>query len=218
MSQILYITANPKSESTSFSMSVGREFINAYRGANPNDSITELDLYKANIPEIDEDVFSGWTKLQQGSSFENLSTNEKAKISRINELTDQFVQADQYVFTIPLWNLSIPPRLKAYIDTICIAGKTFKYTAEGPVGLLEGKKAVLIQAAGGVYSQGPGQNMDFSTRYLKTILGFMGIKDVETIWVEGMAAAPEQADSIKSKAISQAQEAAKRFGRATVNS
>lgn len=217
MSQLLYITANPKSENESFSLSVGREFINAYRAANPNSSIVELDLYKTNIPEIDADVFSGWGKLQQGSAFEQLSADEKAKVARIGELTDQFVQADQYVFATPFWNFGFPPRFKAYIDTICIAGKTFKYTAEGPVGLLNGKKAAHIQAAGGVYSQGPGQNMDFSNRYLKTVLGFIGITDVETIWVEGMAAQPDQADSIKAKAISQAQEIAKRFAQATAN-
>lgn len=217
MSQILYITANPKSENESFSLSVGREFINAYRQINPNDQIVELDLYKINIPEIDADVFSGWGKLQQGTAFEHLSAEEKSKVSRINELTDQFVQADKYVFATPFWNFSFPPRVKMYIDTICIAGKTFKYTAEGPVGLLAGKKAMHIQAAGGVYSQGPGQNMDFSNRYLKTVFNFLGITDVDTVWVEGMAANPNEAGAIKTKAIASAKEAAKRFAQAAVH-
>lgn len=216
MGKVLYITANPKPESESFSLTVGREFINAYRQASPTDEIVELDLYKMNIPEIDADVFSGWGKLQQGSALQHLAPEEKSKVSRISELTDQFIQADKYVFVTPLWNFSFPPRVKAYIDTICIAGKTFQYTAEGPVGLLQNKKAVHIQASGGVYSQGPGQNVEFGNRYWKTIMNFIGITDVETIWVEGMAAMPNEAENIKAKAIAQAKTVAQKFAQSAV--
>ncbi|MGA9226445.1 MAG: NAD(P)H-dependent oxidoreductase, partial [Mesobacillus sp.] len=136
---------------------------------------------------------------------------EKQKVSSINQLTDQFVAADKYVFVTPMWNLSFPPKLKSYIDNIAIAGKTFKYTAEGPVGLLTDKKAVHIQARGGVYSEGPAKALEFGDSYLRAILGFMGVPEIETIAVEGMAATPDQAADIKQKAIDRAKEFAKQF-------
>ncbi|SDN05617.1 Flavodoxin-like fold [Paenibacillus sp. yr247] len=84
-----------------------------------------LDLYQVNIPQIDADVFSGWGKLSSGTHFNQLSTEEKTKVSRLGELVDQFVAADKYVFVNPMWNFSFPPVMKAYIDSICVAGKTF---------------------------------------------------------------------------------------------
>ena len=216
MSKLLYITANPKAEEQSYSLSVGRAFLEEYKNANPDDDIIELDLYQTHIPHIDTDVFSGWGKLQQGKAFDELSAEEKTKVARINELTDQFISADRYVFVTPLWNFSFPPMVKAYIDTICIAGKTFRYTAEGPVGLLQGKRAVHIQARGGVYSEGPAKDMEFGDKYLRTVLGFIGIQDVQTVVVEGMAQMPDQAQSIKEKAIANAREAARGFAASPV--
>ncbi|HAQ08612.1 MAG TPA: FMN-dependent NADH-azoreductase [Bacillus bacterium] len=211
MATVLYITANPKPVEESFSLSVGEEFINSYRENNPDDEVIRLDLYKTEVPFIDTDVFSGWGKLQQGTAFEQLNEDEKQKVSTINNLTDQFIAADKYIFATPLWNFSFPPKMKAYIDNIAIAGKTFKYTAEGPVGLLGGKKAIHIQARGGIYSEGPAKEMEFGDRYLRTVLGFMGITDVETIAIEGMAAMPDQAQDIKQQAIQRANELAKQF-------
>jgi FMN-dependent NADH-azoreductase len=209
--KVLYITANPKSADQSFSLSVGKTFLDEYRQANPNDEIIELDLYKIDIPYIDTDVFNGWGKLQQGNAFEQLSEDEKDKVSRINTLTEQFISADKYVFVTPLWNFGFPPRVKAYIDTICIAGKTFKYTETGPVGLLTDKKAVHIQARGGVYSEGPAKDMEFGDKYIQSILSFLGVPSIESIIVEGMAQMPNEAENIKAKAMERAKEVAKQF-------
>lgn len=213
VAKVLYITANPKPEDQSFSLSVGRSFLNAYREENPRDEITEIDLYKIDIPYIDTDVFSGWGKLQQGTAFENLTADEKAKVGRINQLCDQFIAADKYIFATPLWNFSVPPKMKAYIDTICIAGKTFNYTENGPVGLLTGKKAVHIQARGGVYSQGPASDFEFGDRYIRALLTFLGFESIESVIVEGVAQMPDQAESIKAKAIERARELAVKFAR-----
>ncbi|WP_121609164.1 FMN-dependent NADH-azoreductase [Mesobacillus foraminis] len=211
MATVLYITANPKEIQESFGLSVGEEFINAYREEHPNDEVVRLDLYKMTVPHIDTDVFNGWGKLQQGKAFDELNEEEKTKVSLISQLTDQFVAADKYVFVTPMWNLSAPPMLKAYIDNIAIAGKTFKYTAEGPVGLLTDKKALHIQARGGLYSEGPAAELEFGDRYLRAILGFMGVPSIETIAVEGMAATPDKADEIKQNAIEKAKQKAKEF-------
>lgn len=216
MAKVLYITANPKPEDQSYSLSVAKEFLNTYRQQNPDDEIIELDLYKLDIPYIDTDVFSGWGKLQQGTAFEDLTADEKAKVGRINELTDQFIAADKYIFVTPMWNFSVPPKMKAYIDTICIAGKTFKYTEQGPVGLLTNKGAVHIQARGGVYSEGPAKDFEFGDRYIRAVLTFLGVPSIESVIVEGMAQMPNEAENIKAKAIEQAREVAKRFAGAKV--
>ncbi|MFD2612952.1 FMN-dependent NADH-azoreductase [Paenibacillus gansuensis] len=211
MATVLYITAHPHDEHASYSLAVGKEFIQAYREANPRDEVVSLDLYKTDIPHIDADVFSGWGKLASGSEFNSLSGEEQRKVSRLGQLVDQFTAADKYVFVNPMWNFSFPPILKAYIDSICVAGKTFKYTAEGPVGLLTGKKLFHIQASGGVYSEGPAVDFESGHRYLKLIAGFLGIPSVDKIFVEGMAAMQDQAADIKAKAIQRAKEAARTF-------
>ncbi|ARU60156.1 FMN-dependent NADH-azoreductase [Tumebacillus avium] len=211
MATVLYITVNPKPEDQSFSLSAGRAFVNAYREANPNDEVIELDLYKTNIPHIDPDVFAGWGKLQSGAAFDALSADEQAKVGRLGELVDQFVAADKYVFATPMWNFSFPPLMKAYIDSICVAGKTFKYTENGPVGLLGGKKALHIQARGGNYSEGPAAEVEMGDRFLRTVMGFVGITDMNTLAIEGHAAQPDQADRIKEEAIAKAKDLAKSF-------
>ena len=213
MAKVLYITANPKSDEQSYCLSVGKAFVEAYQKENPQDEIIELDLYQLDIPDIDTDVFSGWGKLQQGKAFDELSEEEKGKVAKINQYTDQFVSADKYIFVTPMWNLSIPPRMRTYIDTICIAGRTFKYTAAGAVGLLTDKKAVHIQARGGIYSEGPAAELEMGDRYIRMILSFLGVPSIESIIVEGMAQMPEEAEAIKERAIVRAKEVAVDFAK-----
>ncbi|HEU4964263.1 MAG TPA: FMN-dependent NADH-azoreductase [Bacilli bacterium] len=217
MATVLYITCNPKPVEQSFSLSVGQAFLEAYRAANPGDNIVELDLYNTDLPEIDTDVFGAWGKLAQGEAFDQLSDEEKRKAGRISELTEQFVGADKYVFVTPMWNLSFPPRLKTYIDSICIAGKTFKYTEQGPQGLMTGKAAVHIQSRGGNYSEGPAKEFEYGDRYLRAILNFIGIRDIQGVYVEGHAAEPNRAEEIKQAAIDEAKVVAQRFAGAKVN-
>ncbi|KIL35503.1 FMN-dependent NADH-azoreductase [Cohnella kolymensis] len=211
MATVLYITAHPHDHEASYSMAVGKEFIDAYRASHPSDEVKVLDLYKMDLPQIDADVFSGWGKLRSGSSFDELSESEKAKVVRLGEIVDQYVAADKYVYVSPMWNFSFPPVLKAYIDAICVAGKTFKYTEQGAVGLLSDKKAIHIQARGGIYSEGPAAGFESGHSYLQKIMQFHGVPSFKGIFVEGMAAMPDQAASIKEKAIAQAREAAKNF-------
>ncbi|OPH48189.1 FMN-dependent NADH-azoreductase [Paenibacillus ferrarius] len=211
MSTVLYITAHPHDHQTSYSLAVGKEFIDAYREANPSDEVIYLDLYKQDVPAIDADVFSGWGKLQSGTAFDQLTDAEKAKVARLGELVDQFVAADKYVFVSPMWNFSFPPVLKAYVDSVAVAGKTFKYTENGPVGLLTSKKGLHIQASGGIYSEGPAAAMESGFSYLKKISLFFGIPSFEALFVEGMALTPDQAPAIKEKAIAKAKELASSF-------
>lgn len=211
MSKVLYITANPKTKENSFSLAVGNEFLEIYKKSNPNDEITILDLYKIEVPLIDEVVFSAWGKFGAGVTFEQLDSKEQTKVAAMNNLLDQFLANDKYVFVTPLWNFTIPPMMKAYLDNICIVNKTFKYTQNGPVGLLPDKKAVHIQARGGVYSVGSAAEYELGDRYINSILSFIGITDKRSIIVEGMNETPDKADEIKAKAIIEAKEVALKF-------
>lgn len=211
MSKVLYITANPKLKEQSYSLSVGDVFLNSYKEKNPSDEIIVLDLYNMEIPLIDQDVLSGWGKLAQNITFDQLSMIEQKKIGLMNALADQFVSADKYVFVTPLWNLSVPPKMKSYIDCICIAGKTFKYTKEGPVGLLNGKKVVHIQARGGIYSSGPAADFELGDKYIHALCSFIGIMDKQSIIIEGVSAMPDKADQIKEEAMVKAKTIAEQF-------
>ena len=201
MNKVLYITANPKDESQSFSLEAGRKFLDLYKQNNPMDEIVELDLYKLDIPYIDNDVFSGWGKLSGGADFSELTKDEQAKVGTINGFTEQFIEADKYIFVTPMWNLSLPPKMKVYVDTLMIAGKTFHYTENGPEGLLKEKKAFHIHATGCVYSNPDVAHMEFGNSYLQTVLGFMGVNDYQAILLEGTAMNQDEGLEIKSKAI-----------------
>lgn len=208
MSQVLYITAHPLDEMVSNSMAVGKAFIDTYKAEHPEDEAVHIDLFKDEVPEIDAEVFSGWGKLQSG---ETLTDSEQQKVNRLTELVDQFVAADKYVFVTPMWNLSFPPAVKRYFDAVAVAGKTFKYTAEGPQGLLTDKAALHIQSRGGYYSEGPAADFELGDRYIRTILAFMGVPDISLIAIEGHNAEPENAEEIKLNAIQQAEQFAKQF-------
>ena len=111
--------------------------------------------------------------------MKSFHAEEKGKVGRLSELCEQFIAADKYVFVTPLWNFSFPPVMKAYIDSVSVSGKTFKYTAEGPVGLLTDKKALHIQARGGIYSEGPAADMEMGHRYLNIMMQFYGVPSFE---------------------------------------
>lgn len=118
-------------------MAAGKAFIESYKENHASDEVKHIDLFKEDIPVIDKDVLTGWGKLRNG---DDLTKEEQQKVDRFSEILEEFLSGDKYVFVSPMWNLSFPPVLKAYIDAISIAGKTFKYTAEGPQGLLTDKK------------------------------------------------------------------------------
>lgn len=128
MANVLYITAHPLAEDESLSMAVGKEFIDVYKQTHPEDDVVHLDLYQADIPYLDADVFNGWKKLRSHSSIQDLSTDERLKVGRLAELGGQFVLADKYIFVTPMWNFSVPAIMKTYIDAITVSGKTFTYT------------------------------------------------------------------------------------------
>lgn len=110
-----------------------------------------------------------------------------------------------------MWNFSFPAVMKSYLDAVAVAGKTFKYTENGPVGLLNNKKALHIQSRGGIYSEGAAMEMEMGHRYLSLIMNFFGVPSFEGLFIEGHNAMPDKAGEIKSSAFEQAKIAAKTF-------
>lgn len=210
MSKVLCIVCNPKSIEESRSQLVASHFIDEYKKAHPHSTMETINLFEHPIPRVDSDVLNGWKKLRSGVDFTSLNSHEKLKITKIEESTHHFTSFDKYLFITPMWNLGFPAELKMYIDSVCVAGKTFAYTAAGPVGLLndQGKKCVLIHAIGGFHHNKP---EDHSEPYLKSIINFMGIESFESLVVEGVDALPAQSESIVNKAIEKAKAMARDF-------
>jgi FMN-dependent NADH-azoreductase len=205
MSKLLVVKAHPLTAEVSASLTGLDAFVAAYKAANPADEIEMLDLFATEVPELDTDVVGAFYALQGGTEFSALSAEQQRKLGLYNGFTDQFLAADKVVIASPLYNLGTPAALKRWVDTLMVAGKTFKYTAEGPKGLVEGKKVLHLQANGGVY-----EGKDPSTVFMSTALGFIGT-DYTQIAVEGHAYAPEKAEEIKAAFVAKVEEAAKTF-------
>lgn len=198
MSKVLYIKANIKNEGESRTFKVSDSFVEEYKRNNPEDEIITLDLYKENIDFLRADDL--------GKLFG--PKDEESKNNSILKYAYQFAAADKYIIAAPMWNLSFPAILKAYIDYVSVSGITFKYTAEGPVGLLNNKKAVHIVSRGGAYDNSP---YEMGDRYLRTILGFFGIKDMETITIDNLDVIGVNVEEKVEEGIEKATSLAKKF-------
>ncbi len=104
-----------------------------------------------------------------------------------DQAVDALMAADIIVIDVPMHNFTIPSTLKAWLDHIARSGKTFRYTENGPVGMVAGKKVFLSIASGGIYSEGPMKMYDFIEPYLRAVLGFLGMTDITVLRVEGVA-------------------------------
>lgn len=153
--------------------------------------VTRRDLTDA-IPQIDETwVNANFTPADQ-------RTTEQAETLALSDsLIAEIKAADVLVFGVPIYNFGVPAALKAWIDQIARAGVTFRYTENGPEGLLEGKRAVIAVASGGTPA---GSDIDFATGYMRHIMGFIGIHDVELVTADRMMV---DADAALSKANTQ---------------
>ncbi|MDT2815129.1 FMN-dependent NADH-azoreductase [Vagococcus carniphilus] len=203
MNNVLVIKAHPLTANESRSLTVLDAFINAYKENHSEDAVTIVDIYEEEVPEIDKALFTAW---KDAAQEKELTADQIARLTRYNELTEQFLNADKVIIANALWNLGIPSRLKAWIDTVVVNGKTFKYSETGPIGLTSGKKLLHIQSNGGQYG-----GSDPSSIYIKTIFNFMGVQDVEQIFVEGIDHRPEMGEQIINEAKQKAVTLAKTF-------
>jgi FMN-dependent NADH-azoreductase len=147
----------------------------------PEAAIIERDLVKDKLPHLDQSTLRA---ISTKDPAEAESLKEAASLS--NQLVDELLTSDLLVIASPMWNFGIPSSLKAWIDYVVRAGKTFNYAGAGVDGLAKGKKAILVLASGGVFSEGPWKSWDTVEPYLRQILGFIGIDEVQTVRAEGM--------------------------------
>lgn len=205
MTKLLVVRAHPLQAPVSRSMRVTDAFVAAYRRAHPDDLVEDLRLYEVAVPEIDLDLLDGWARLREGEHFGRLHPSQQAKLTIFDKLGEQFASSDIIVIANPLWNLSVPTRLKAWIDTVCVQGRTFRYTPEGRAeGLVHGKTVLHIQANGGHFG-----GSDPGSRYLKSLFTFLGVTDFRELFVEGMDHEPDRAEEIIGAAITRAEELAR---------
>lgn len=153
-----------------------------WRNAAPGVEVAYRDLDAQPLPHLTGPVLG---KADAGAADES------------EQVLQQFLDADVVVLGAPMYNFGIPSTLKAWIDRIAVAGRTFRYTASGPEGLAGGKQVIVASARGGVY--GDASPADFQEAYLRQVFGFLGIRDVTFVRAEGVAMGPEQrADALAS--------------------
>jgi len=156
------------------------------------DTIIMRDLTRS-LPHLDSD----WI----GANFTpaNDHTAEQRALLRISDtLVDELRRADTIVIGLPVWNFGIPAALKAWVDLVARAGETFRYTKDGPQGLLTGKRAIIALASGGTAVD---SEIDFATPYMRHVLGFIGITDVSVVAADQMALDPKAALKAADEAI-----------------
>lgn len=149
--------------------------------------ITYRDVSANPIAHLSSEILA--SRFTPANEWSVLQTQE----STLTEvLLSEVFSADLFVIGAPMYNFSVPTQLKSWIDRILVAGRTFKYTDQGPVGLLENKKAIVVSSRGGFYSTSDaGRMADFQEDYLRTILGFIGIVDITIIRAEGVNVSAE---------------------------
>lgn len=187
MQSILLLTASPRTDS--HSTKIATELAERLVSLNPASTIVRRDLGKDPLPHIDAVYTTAIRKPEDARSAEEAEAAKKS-----DELVSEFLSADILVIGTGLINFNIYSSLKTWIDHIVRAGLTYKYTESGPVGLVMGKKVYIVLASGGIYTQGPAAPLNHAAPYLKSVLGFIGITDVETIPVEGLSVGPDGAE------------------------
>ncbi len=203
MTKVLYVSANPKPTELSYSKQVAETFVSTLQSENPSIEVEAIELYDVDVQEIDGDVLSAWGKFASG---EALTDVEAKKVGIMSDMLEKFMEADLYVFATPMWNFFFPARMKMFLDSVLMAGKTFRYTEQGPVGLLENKQAIHIQGTGGIYT---GTDLNFADAYLRQALAFVGVSEVTTVAVEGMNQYPDKIEEIVADAKAKAEALAK---------
>jgi FMN-dependent NADH-azoreductase len=214
MEKLLYITANPKGLEKSKGLQIGEAYLEAFHQDRPDVTIKKMDLFTLEFAQMDAELVSARGKLAgYGYTMDQLTDGEREKIKKMHDLANEFISYDYFVFVSPVWNLNSPAVLKAFLDNLFIAGKTFAHTPTGPKGLLTAKKAIHIQTRGGLYAGTPMAELESGDRYLKIALRFLGIEVMDSVITEGFDISVQRVPEIlaagKEKAILAAKEMAK---------
>lgn len=163
---------------------ISGEIVSQLQARNPGAEVQHLDLATDALPHL---------------SGGSLAQADAAEAARNAQTLSDFQAADVIVIGAPMYNFTIPSQLKAWIDRVCVAGKTFRYTQSGPEGLAKGKRVIVAIARGSVYA--PGAPSEFVESYLKHVFGFIGVTDVEFIRAEGLGLSPEHREKSLNAAL-----------------
>ena len=175
--KILHIDSSILGEGSA-SRALTREIVARLRRAHPEAEVTYLDLAAEELPHL---------------SPRSLARSDETEAARNSQALEQFLAADVLVIGAPIYNFSIPSQLKAWIDRISVAGKTFRYTAEGPEGLAGNKEVIVAISRGGV--AGADARGEFGESYLKFLFAFLGIKNMRFVRAEGLSISPEHREA-----------------------
>mgnify|MGYP001077759295 FL=1 len=182
-------TALVLNSSTSGPASISRQLVQTtvdhLRRQNPGVHIVERDLNADPIPHLTTET----TAALRGGEANSPAQRDALALSAA--LIEELKAADTLVIGAPMYNFGIPPTLKSWFDYVLRAGLTFRYSETGPEGLLKGKRAIVVESRGGLYSSGPAQVMDSQEPHLRTLLSFVGITDVTFIRAEKLGFGPE---------------------------
>jgi FMN-dependent NADH-azoreductase len=165
------------------SSQLATQFVQAFSHSHPDSQVVLRDLAGDTVPHLSAERFAAFLT-QPGQR----SAAQSDVVAYSDALIGELKQADVIVLGLPMYNFGVPSQLKAYFDHIARAGETFRYTANGPVGLLKGKKAYIFAARGGLYA---GTALDTQTSYVRDFLRFVGIDDIEFVYAEGLAISAE---------------------------
>lgn len=191
---LLHISSSLFSDSGK-STELSQNFIDLWQKTNPKSRVKVRDLAQHPVPHLDAATFQA-----AAVSSPARTTEQQAQAQLADELIEELHETDVLILSVPMYNFGIPSTLKAWIDHIARAGATFKYTENGPEGLLRGKTAYVMCARGGAYKDTP---KDTQTPYLKTLLGFLGIEDVHFIFAEKLSMGSPGADDVMGNAKSE---------------
>ncbi len=184
---LLHIDSSPFG-SASVTRQLTADIVTAWTTAHPGCQIVYRDLAAAPPEHLNAELM----QVVRFRRLENLNERQKMELTLTDTLVDEFLAAQTVVIGAPMYNFSIPTQLKVWIDRICQAGRTFRYTEQGPLGLAGGRKVLIASARGGLYAGTPMEAaLDHQEAYLKTVLGFIGITDVAFIRAEGLGKGPQ---------------------------
>jgi FMN-dependent NADH-azoreductase len=178
MKTLLQINTSLFSEHGQSSVLAG-QFVEKWRRANPGGRVVVRDLATNPVPHLTASRFAAFL-----ANPEERTAEQAAIAAESDHLIEELESADIVVLGLPMYNFGIPSTMKAWIDHVARAGKTFKYTENGSVGLLADRKVVIFAARGGQYRDTP---RDTQTAYVSTFLNFIGIRSVEFVYAEGLA-------------------------------
>lgn len=203
MRQVLCLTSSPRRD-TSYSNLVAARVLKELDSLYPDSAVIIRDLAGHPLPHIDADFVTA-TRSVAGPR----TKRQQALIEQSDILVDELVRSDTIVIAAGMINFGIPSSLKAWIDYVVRPGQTFRYTEHGTKGLLGGRRAILILARGGIYSGGPLKIAEHDESYLRTVLNFLGITDIQSILIEGVGLGPESAERAVDAAIRRASSVAR---------